>query len=320
MTDNPSALAAELELFDAEQIAGRLERLDVKATLREAFAELAQGSAVQPPQSLVLLPEEAGDFIVYMGALGAKGVFGAKISPFLSSLAKSGKPPVTVSTLLFSIATGRPALLCDSLALTTERTAATTSLALDYLAPEVTRRLGVIGAGNLARRHIALERQARTWEEVRVFSPALVAGNEDRRARLEAACPGVEIVADAEAAVRGADVVMLCTSSGTPVIDAAWLGESVTVTSISTNVAQAHEIAPAALAGFHVFCDYRATCPLSAGEMVLARQYHGWDPAGIVADLPELVAGKSDLPKARRFFRSIGLGLEDIAVASLLLD
>ena len=56
--------------------------------------------------------------------------------------------------------------------------------------------------------------------------------------------------------------------------------------------------------------------------MVIAREQHGWSDDRIVADLPELVSGHhagAGSESGRRFFRSIGLGIEDLAIAALLL-
>jgi L-arginine dehydrogenase len=66
-----------------------------------------------------------------------------------------------------------------------------------------------------------------------------------------------------------------------------------------------------------VYCDYRRTTPASAGDMKLAAELHGWSPQSVVGDLPELASGKADKPSYQRhaFFRSIGLGLEDVAIA-----
>lgn len=70
-----------------------------------------------------------------------------------------------------------------------------------------------------------------------------------------------------------------------------------------------------------VYCDYRRTAPLSAGEMVIAAESHGWSADAILGDLPELVAGavQPAFGRRHRFFRSIGMGLEDIAVAAEVL-
>jgi len=134
-------------------------------------------------------------------------------------------------------------------------------------------------------------------------------------------CP-ISLISDSDGAIDGADVVMLCTSSGTPVIKTNHIRPGVLVTSISTNVANAHEIEPAFLPRFNVFCDYRATTPYIAGEMRLAVAGGLWDPEQIAGDLPELLSGADVHNDKTRptFFRSVGLGLEDIAAASALLS
>lgn len=317
--DRPAFALREIPVLDATEVEVMLAGADLKAILANAFASLADGQATQPPQTLALLPRGAGDFILYSAALDSPPLFGVKVSPYLAGLARAGEVPVTAYTILFSSHDGRPLAVCDSLALTTRRTAATTSLALDHLAPSQHDRLAVIGSGPVAQAHIAFEIASRRWGEIAVFSPGLAADGA-RREALRAASPRIAFPARAREAVADADVVMLCTSSATPVLDTAWLKDEVTVTSISTNAARAHEIDPAALAVFQVFCDYRAAAPLQAGEMVIAREAYGWDPASIIADLPELVSGRNPvLSPGRRFFRSIGLGLEDIAAAAAVL-
>jgi L-arginine dehydrogenase len=120
--------------------------------------------------------------------------------------------------------------------------------------------------------------------------------------------------------VDDADVILLCTSSAGPVIDPSRLGKPALITSISTNAPRAHEVPPESLNGMQVFCDYRQTTPGSAGEMLIAAEQHGWDKRHIVGDLPELLSEHVPRPSYDRhvFFRSIGLGLEDIALANAL--
>jgi L-arginine dehydrogenase len=54
--------------------------------------------------------------------------------------------------------------------------------------------------------------------------------------------------------------------------------------------------------------------------MLIAAEQHGWDKNAIVGDLPELLSEQVQRPAYDRhvFFRSIGLGLEDIALANAL--
>lgn len=300
-------------VLDDNAVASILPRINVLQAMRSLFRALGQGQAVQPTQTLTQFPEDRGDFILYSGALTTAGVFGAKLSPYIPTV---GRPIVTAWTLLMSAETGQPLLLCDSARLTTERTAATTALAIDLLAPQAAKRLAILGSGPVAAAHLRHVWPLRDWGDVRVFSPGL-AKDAARRADWQAR-PGVTVVDSARAAVEGADVVVLATSSGTPVMDPAWLTREALVTSISTNAPQAHEVPPAFLNEAQVYCDHAATTPDSAGEMVLARRDHGWQT--IRGDLAGLCLGTCPLPAPGRptFFRSIGLGLEDVAIAQAI--
>ena len=301
---------------DEAAVRAALPSLDVLGTLRRMFASLASARAVQPPQTLTLFPEQAGDFITYLGALADAQVFGAKLSPYVVT---GGKPIVTAWTALMSMRTGQPLMWCDAGLLTVERTAGTTALAVDCLAPRDARRLAVIGTGAVGLAHLRHTAGLRDWASISVHSPAL-ADDAALQATLAQIDPRAQPAASVEACVRDADVVMLCTSSGTPVLADGMLTRPALVTSISTNVARAHEIPPAWLPDMDVYCDYRHTTPASAGEMQIAAAGHGWSPERIVGDLPALVAGSCAAPSRTRhaFFRSIGLGLEDIAIAHAL--
>jgi L-arginine dehydrogenase len=300
-------------LVDEETVRSTLAALDMRRALMQMFRALGSGNAVQPPQTLTLFPENAGDFITYSGAIADAKVFGAKLSPYIVT---GGRPIVTAWTALMSMETGQPLMWCDAGLLTVERTAGTTALAVEHLARADARRLAVVGAGAAGLAHLRHVAPLRAWESIRVFSPGL-ARDAEKQAALSSIDARAVASASIEDCVRDADVVMLCTSSGTPVLADGMLTHPALVTSISTNAANAHEIPPAWLPGMDVYCDYKRTAPLSAGEMKLAAEHHGWSAERIVGDLPDLVTGQCDQPGYERhvLFRSIGQGLEDVAIA-----
>ena len=300
--------------LDAAAVDRLLPHVDVLQEMRQLFMDLGQSQAVQPPQTLTLLPEDKGDFITYLGATTKAGVFGAKLSPYLVT---DSKPIITAWTVLMSTETGQPLCLCDAGRLTTERTAATTALAVDLLAQKDVRSLAIIGSGPVAAAHWRYVQGLRPWQQVHIYSPNL-GSNQKNLAHWQSICPNGILADSAEAAVKGVDVVMLCTASGTPVVDYNALEANVLVTSISTNVSRAHEISPAFITSAQTYCDYRATTPDTAGEMILAAQDHGWKPSDLCGDLAELSNGSCPLPNSDKpiFFRSVGLGLEDVAIAN----
>lgn len=303
-------------VIDQTQARELLARIDVPQTLRKLFRDLATGNAVQPAQQLVEFPQGAGDFINYLGVLAEDGVYGVKTSPYI---VREQGPLVTAWTLLMSMQTGQPLLLCDAGELTTARTAATTAVAVDALAPLDARRLAIIGSGKVAQAHLHYVKSLRDWQSISVYSPSLQEDPETQ-ALLTAAAPGLTIATRLEAALADADVIMLCTSSAGPVIDPAALSKPALITSISTNAPRAHEVPPQSLNDMQVFCDYRLTTPSSAGEMLIAVEQHGWSTDSIMGDLADLLSEKVQRPDYHRhvFFRSIGLGLEDIALANAI--
>ncbi len=306
-----------LPILDDAAVLALLGEVDVPAALRDMFAGLHAGAAVQPPQSLTLFPNDAGDFITYAGVLAGEGTFGVKVSPYIVA---QPRPVITAWTLLMSTETGEPLMLCDARRLTTERTAATTALAVDLIADASARDLTIVGTGDVAEAHLRRVLPLRDWRSIRVTSEAVAAKTASALSRFTGLDPRVAIVSGVEAAARDADVILLCTSSAGPVLDPRTLTRPAVITSISTNAPRAHEIPPEVLASLDVYCDYRATAPLSAGEMVIAQHGLGWSPEAIVGDLPELVAGAAGPrdPTRHAFFRSIGLGLEDIALATVI--
>ena len=294
-----------------------LAQVDVPKILRKLFRDLAAGQAVQPAQQLVEFPQGAGDFINYLGVLAQDGVYGVKTSPYI---VREQGPLVTAWTLLMSMQTGQPLMLCDAAELTVARTAAATAVAVDALAPLAARRLAIIGSGKVALAHLHYVKALRDWQSITLYSPALKDLKPEELAQLKDLDSRLTLVDSREAAIHDAEVIMLCTSSAGPVIDPATLIKPALITSISTNAFRAHEVPPQSLNDMQVFCDYRQTTPGSAGEMLIASEQHGWDKSAIVGDLPELLSDKVPRPDYDRhvFFRSIGLGLEDIALANAI--
>lgn len=298
--------------LDQAAVSEALDKINVVQTMRNLFTELGQKRAIQPSQMLTEFPQ-GGDFITYLGALSGSGVFGAKLSPYLP---QPDGPIITAWTILMSMEHGQPLALLDASLLTTERTAATTALAIDFLAPRNRPlRLAIIGSGVVAQAHLRHVTGLRSWSDIRVYSPNLARQPQTQKTWKQLS-PNITIAESSQSAVQQADVVMLCTSSGTPVVALDDLAPHAVVTSISTNVARAHEIDPAFLTSAQVYCDYRATTPSAAGEMQLATERHGWMVNDICGDLAELCTSACPLPTSDRpvFFRSIGLGLEDIAI------
>lgn len=165
----------------------------------------------------------------------------------------------------------------------------------------------------MALAHLRQVRALRDSSEIRVFSPGLAA-NAHRRAEWTAD-PRLTQAASARACVEGAGVVLLAASSGTPVIDLAWLAPDALVTSISTNAPQAHEVPPGFLARAQVSATMRPPRPTTPARWCWRGATLAGSPPKSAATSPGSVAAHAPAAPGRPvFFRSIGLGLEDVAI------
>ena len=201
------------------------------------------------------------------------------------------------------------------------RTGAASGVASRWLARKEARSLAIIGTGWQARGQAKAVAIVRRLEEIRAF------GRDRDRLRefcrdTEAAC-GVKTVPceSAEEAVRGADIVVTATSSAKPVLEGAWLRPGTHLNAVGSNRADRRELDEEAVgrAGL-IVVDSIDQARLEAGDLLAVG---GGAPLDRTAELKDIVVGAK--PGRRddseiTLFKSLGVGLEDLAAASLVYD
>jgi ornithine cyclodeaminase/alanine dehydrogenase-like protein (mu-crystallin family) len=202
------------------------------------------------------------------------------------------------------------------------RTGAASAVASEKMARPGACKVALIGTGRQARTQALALRSAGLLKELAVFARS--------RDKLEAFCArlGPELNAPvtaaraAEEAVADADIVTTATNSATPVVMASWLKGGAHVNGVGANAANRRELDPeivrrAAL----VVTDDIPQAKTEAAEFIdLANAGKlDWNR---VKPLHEIVAAAS-VPRdasAITLFKSLGVGLEDVAVASIIYD
>ena len=129
--------------------------------------------------------------------------------------------------------------------------------------------------------------------------------------------PRAHAVESFEAAVRGADVVALCTHSGEPVIRREWVAPGAHVTSVGF-AAPSGELDRRLVEAAHLFVESRAAAflPPPAGCMELL----GMDP-NTATEVGEMLLGTRPgrrSPDEITVYKSMGHAVEDLAAAGLV--
>jgi ornithine cyclodeaminase len=190
-------------------------------------------------------------------------------------------------------------------------------MATRRLAREDAAVLAIIGAGVQARMHFRAMRAVRPVEAVRVWSP--------RRETAEALAQEIEeeyalstrVCADAEEAVRPADLVCTVTRATSPVVKGAWLAHGVHVNAIGSHTADARELDSNAVAGARVFVDSLEGA-LLAGDLCVPLEEGRIAPHHVVGEIGEVLAGTKPgrlSDEDVTVYKSVGIAVQDVAAA-----
>jgi ornithine cyclodeaminase len=308
-----------LVLLDAEAVREALPLPRALESQRLAFAALGRGDVAASGK---LLLEDGPDatLLCYLARLDAASPVVGKFVSVNPGNAAAGLPTVSATVLVLDPATGRPWAVLDGTELTTLRTAAATALAVELLAPAEASVLAVLGTGVQGRQHVRAIAGLRALREVRMWSPT--PGHRAAAARdlaAELAMP-VRAVTSAHEAVRDADLVVTCTLSSTPVLRLSWLPERCLVASVGSFAAGRCEVDDDLVdRADAIVVDDVPTALRNAGPIVRAGQ-RGGDLGGRLRGLGEFVLGAPAPPPGVVFFNSTGLGVQDAAAASMVLQ
>jgi ornithine cyclodeaminase/alanine dehydrogenase-like protein (mu-crystallin family) len=289
--------------------------------MEEALTTLARGEALNPLRSILRLAGGRGLLGMMPGTYETRGVFGLKVVGILPS--NRGTPYDTHQgvVLLFDAEHGLPQAILDASEITAIRTAAASGLATRLLAREDAGDLAILGSGVQARTHLEAMICARKIRRVRVFSPTR--SNRDGFAARESRRHGirVEAVETARAAVDGADLVCTITSSVEPIVLGEWLAPGTHVNAVGACTKNARELDSAAVLRSRLFVDRRESALNESGDFLIPKREGLFGDDHVRGELGDVLLGRCAGRRSAEeitLFKSLGIAVEDLAVASHL--
>jgi thiomorpholine-carboxylate dehydrogenase len=292
-----------------------LSMADLIEAMQNALAAFSAGRVKQPVRTVIQAP--GGVFASMPAYVGEPAAMGAKLVTVFHENESRGLPTHLATILLLDPATGGLLAILDGRFITEVRTAAISAVAARWLSLERSRVLAIIGSGVQARSHLEALTLVRQFEEIRCWSRT--AWKRDRFVSEHSAFR-IRAAENAEAAVRGADVIVLVTASSTPVIDASWVQPGACVISVGACLPTQREMDPALVARGRLIVDSRASALKESGDVVQGIREGRFTEDHIAAELGAVVSD----PKLGRtseqevtIFKSLGLAVEDVVAADL---
>lgn len=224
---------------------------------------------------------------------------------------------------LFDGNTGELVCLLEADRLGAMRTGAASGVATDHLANPDADTVGLFGSGKQAATQLEAVCRVRNIVEAYVYSP--------NAERCEAFCRrmathlGITIrpVATPELAAEDKDVIITATSSVNPVLVADWVAEGAHLNVIGTNFIGKAEIDVELVRRCStIVVDDKHQSRMEAGDLVFAVE-QGVIRWSDVVELGDVVVDRHPGRQERgdvTLFKSVGVGLEDVAVAKAVYN
>lgn len=291
------------EMVDRHVTAQQAQRV-----MQQAFESFGRGEAAMQER---IRTDAQGIKLSTLGAvIPDQGVAGAKVYTTIEG-------QFSFVILLFSTQDGRPLASFDAGAITRLRTAACSVVAARHLARPDSRVLALFGAGTQGTAHARQLSSALGLESIQVCDPYAQAGLPDELSRQ---C-GIPVrFASPDEAVSQADIVVTTSRSTTPLFSGESLKPGTFIAAVGSSLPHTRELDDVALGrASTVVVEWRAQSLREAGDLLLAAPEAL--PHDKIVELAEVVSGA---PRAARqgpediiIYKSVGVGLEDIALAGV---
>lgn len=309
-------------LLTEAQVRSLLPMSDLIPAMEAALARFSSGEVLQPVRTVLTVGPTRAFFGLMPAYIEQPPRLGAKLVTVFNDNHARGLPSHLATIALLDPDTGALSALMDGRYITEARTAAVSAVSARFLARPDAHVLAIIGSGVQARSHLEAYAEVRALGEARVWSP-----NPRSRGRFVEEMTGrvavpLRACTSAQEAVAGADLVVLATSSPVPVIENEWVASGAHVVSVGACRPDQREMPPDLVARGRLFVDSRQAALVESGDIVMGLRERWFAESHIAGEIGEVVLGRvagRRSPDEITIFKSLGLAVEDVVAADLVL-
>ena len=308
-------------LLTEQQVHSLLPMPDLIAAMESALAKFSAREVLQPVRSVLTVGPTKAYFGLMPAYVPAPASLGAKLVTVFGENHTRDLPSHLATILLLDPETGALQAIMDGRYITEARTAAVSAVSTRFLAKPDASTLAIIGSGVQARSHLEAYQLVRQLKEVRIWSPTPRSREQFVDDMSDQVPVPIVAAASAEAAVRGADLIVLVTSSPTPVIEDHWVSNGAHVVCVGACRPNQQEMPPALVARSRLYVDSKAAALVESGDVVMNIAAKLFDESHVRGEIGELVLGRVDGRRSEdeiTVFKSLGMAVEDVVAADLV--
>jgi alanine dehydrogenase len=314
-------------ILTADEVRQALPMRDAIEAMKEAYAAVSDGRANVPLRMRMAIPSHDA-LSLFMPAFvrSARGeALAIKVVSLFPQNPARGLAYIQAAVLVLETETGRAVALLEGSSLTAIRTGAASGAAIDLLARQDSRVLGIIGAGTQARTQLEAACTVRDIERVLIYDPHFAKAKilADEMAGRGPIPEAIIVAADSTEAVKQADIVCTATTSLTPVFEDTAVRPGTHISAVGSYTPDMQEVPAETISRARVVVDSRTACLEEAGDLIQPLRAGLFRPSHIYAELGEIVLGRKAgrvSPVQITYFKSVGLAVQDAVAAQTALD
>lgn len=311
-----------IRILDRTQVTRLLPMEECIEAMVAALSALSRGNAQVPLRTVLRVGGDAGFFGVMPGELRQPAAVGAKIITVYHGNEGSVLDSHQGMVVLFNPANGAPEAILDAISITAIRTAAVSGAATRVMSREDAGDLAILGSGVQARTHLEAMAWVRPLRRVRVWSRHGESAKGFAAWAERSLHQPVEPMDTVARAIEGADLICTVTSSPTPVLEGGWIAPGAHLNVVGSSVAKSREIDTSAMARGRLIVDRIESAMKEAGDFLIPRAEGAIGDDHIKGELGDVFVGRvpgRTRPEEVTIFKSLGLAIEDLAAADLVV-
>jgi len=315
----------KIKILSRDDVARAITMSDAIRAVKKAFIQLSAGKAEVPLRTHISVKKVKGTTLIMPAYLAGSGDLGAKIVSVFPGNKKRRLPTIHALVIVVDEMTGRLLAIMDGTYLTALRTGAASGLATDLLSRKNSRIFAIFGAGVQSRTQLEAVCTVRAVEKVWVYDikpRAARAFVKEMKIRGKPIPENILVASSPRQAIREADIICTATTSYRPVFHDADLKPGVHINGVGSYTPEMREVPPRTVVRSKVIVDSRSACLAEAGDLIISIEGGLITDKHIHGEIGELAAGRIRGRESEgeiTFFKSVGLAIQDVAVAELVL-
>jgi len=305
-----------------DEVASSLSMKEVIEAVEWGFALYSLRKVRMPQRVRTDVPEHNGTILLMPCQVPELEVYSVKYVTVYPDNPSRGLPTIFAAMLISDPRTGEPKVLAEARVATGMRTGAATAVSIKHLARRDSEKLGIVGCGYQARWQLRAAAEVMRCSVVRAYDIVRQRAEEFAAEASRNLGLDVRVTETVEELVKESDVVITATTSKTPFVRREWVRPGTHFSAIGAFTPDMAELSADLVASSKVYVDSLEAAKEEAGDVIQAVQKGLMRWEDVRGEIGEVVAG---LKRGREsdeevtVFKSVGIAVQDAAVASLLL-